>query len=271
MPTPCLAHYGATITEPRVPDDQLGTAPPAGAAAASLAFLAALGFEVRDTNLYPGLGRQWILRRGRPGQRGYLERDVFSSFGADPKIRPAGQTGAPAAGDAVFRLPVDDPEGTMRMLREKGWAEPYMNCDKLFRGPDGMVYEIAPLTGNALTDRTVSIWTDPSALDANADAWQSLFGFRTVSTGSSFYGIAHAHILRRNEPTPVTLQLLTPAKGELLPRASEDIFAQCGYPHFRLGARSKALVKKRGKEVFPDTADVSYVLVGGAYLEVVEA
>ena len=49
------------------------------------------------------------------------------------------------------------------------------------------------------------------------------------------------------------------------------MFAQVGYPHFRLGTKDRKKVKARGKEVFADTGDVSFVLIEGAYLEVVEA
>ena len=51
MTTPCLAHYGVTIAEAAVPDDELATAPPGGDAAAGLEFLTHLGFEPLHTNL----------------------------------------------------------------------------------------------------------------------------------------------------------------------------------------------------------------------------
>ena len=51
---------------------------------------------------------------------------------------------------------------------------------------------------------------------------------------------------------------------------TDDIFAQQGYPHFRLGAPDKSAALAAGEIVFPDTGDVSYLLIEGAYLELVE-
>jgi len=270
MTTPCLAHYGVTVAEPPVADDRLDIDPPGGDAAAGLDFLRWLGFEPVHTNLYAGIGRQWILRRGQVGDPGYLERDLFTSFRADEPYHAGGDT--PRAGDAVFRLPVEDPAATLAGLRQRGWAEPYAGVDgELFRGPDAAVYELAPITGDDAVDRTISLWTDPADVPRAVQTWSQVFGLELIATGQSFHGIADATVLQRRDRGPVTLQLLTPPVGtELLPRVTDDIFAQQGYPHFRLGAPDKAAAQQTGETVFPDTGDVSYLLIEGAYLELVQ-
>jgi hypothetical protein len=270
MTTPCLAHYGVTVAEPLVAADRLDVDPPGGDAAAGLEFLAWLGFVPLHTNLYAGVGRQWILRRGEVGDPGYLERDLFTSFRGD-EAAPAG-TDEPHVGDAIFRLPVEDPAATLASLRERGWAEPYASVTgPLFRGPDATVYELAPITGDDAIDRTISLWTDPETLERAVTTWGEVFALDEVVRGLPFHGIAEATVLRRGGPGPVTLQLLTPLEGSRLqPRVTDDIFAQQGYPHFRLGAPDKAVALEAGERVFPDTGDVSYVLVEGAYLELVE-
>lgn len=267
--TPCLAHYGVTVAEPPVPDDHLDVDPPGGDAAAGLEFLRWLGFVPLHTNLYAGVGRQWILRRGERGEPGYLERDLFTSFRADdPQVAGAD---TPRVGDVVFRLPLDDPAGRLAELRERGWADPYLGSDELFRGPDAALYEPAPITGDGAVDRTISLWTDPARLDDAIDTWGSVFGFEVVGRAASFHGVADATVLRRGGVGPVTLQLLTPGDGTPLePRITDDIFAQHGYPHFRLGAPDKAKALAAGEIVFADTGDVSYLLIEGAYLELVQ-
>lgn len=268
--TPCLAHYGATVAEPLVPDDQLASQAPGGGAAAGLAFLEWLGFVPLFTNLYPQVGRQWIVRRGERGDPGYLERDLFTSFRAGT-VEPA-CTSPARVGDAVFRLPVDDPDAVLTEAVQRGWAAPYLGVlGPLFRGPDATVYELAPITGDDAVDRTISLWTDPATLGRAVDTWTTVFGFEPVASGVSFHGVADATVLRRGGPGPATLQLLTPSRGAALePRVTDDIFAQEAYPHFRLGAPDKAAALAVGEVVFPDTGDVSYVLVEGAYLELVQ-
>ncbi len=267
--TPCLAHYGVTVAEPPVADDALATAPPGGAAAAGLAFLHHLGFQALHTNLYPSVGRQWILRRGARTDPGYIERDLFTSFRAGTVEHAGGST--PRAGDTVFRLPVHDPVATLTDLRARGWAQPYLGVDgPLFVAPDLAVYELAPLTGDPATDRTISLWTNPEVLDRAIAGWCDLYGLELVAKHEPFHGVADATVLRRHANSPLTLQLLTPPAGAALPeRVTDDIFAQEGYPHFRLGAPDKTRALAAGHIVFPDTGDVSYVLFEGAYLELV--
>jgi hypothetical protein len=267
--TPDLAHYGVTVAEPALADDQLAGAAPGGDAADGLDFLTHLGFEPLHTNLYPGIGRQWIVRRGDRGDPGYLERDVFTSFRADGTAIAGDDP--PAVGDAVFRLPVDDPVAMLADLRARGWAEPYLGAQgPLFRGPDAAVYELTAITGDQGIDRTISMWTDPDRLDAAIDVWRSVFALEPMGT-APFHGVAEASVLRRAGEGALTLQLLIPRHGApLAPRVTDDIFAQQGYPHFRLGAADKQAARRAGETVFPDTGDVSYVLVEGAYLELVE-
>ncbi len=266
--TPCLAHYGVTVAEPHVPDDQLATAAPGGMAADGLAFLRYLGFEPLYENLYANVGRQWILRRGQRGDAGYMERDLFTSFRAGEVARAGGAT--PAVGDIVFRLPVADVDATKHGLRERGWAQPYLGAEALFVAPDAAVYELAPITGDDAVDRTISLWTDPATVDRAVATWHDLFGLELVAKGESFHGVADATVLRRVGDGALTLQLLTPVRGApLAPRVTDDIFAQEGYPHFRLGSSDKARALAAGEVVFPDTGDVSYVLIEGAYLELV--
>ena len=268
--TPCLAHYGVTVAEPAVADDELQSAAPGGKAADGLAFLQFLGFEPLYTNLYAGIGRQWILRRGERGDDGYVERDLFTSFRAGT-VEAAGISPA-RVGDAVFRLTVTDPAATLEELTERGWAEPYLGVlGPLFRGPDEAVYELAPISGDEAADRTVSLWTDPSTIDDAIATWSHVFGFEVVDKDADFHGVARAVVLRRDGDGAITLQLLVPADGgPLAERVTDDIFAQAGYPHFRLGASDKPAALAVGETVFPDTGDVSYVLVEGAYLELVE-
>ena len=270
MTTPCLAHYGVTVAEPPVPDHELATAPPGGDAAAGLAFLGHLGFEPLHTNLYAGVGRQWILRRGRIGDPGYVERDLFTSFRADEPVHAGGDPAR--VGDTVFRLPVDDPDAVLADLVGRGWAAPYLGVlGPLFRGPDAAVYELTPITGDDAVDRTISLWTDPAVLDRAVTTWCTMFGLQRARI-TDFHRLATATVLRRRRDSgSLTLQLLTPRAGApLAPRVTADIFAQQGYPHFRLGAADKAAALAAGEVVFPDTGDVSYVLVEGAYLELVE-
>ena len=179
-----------------------------------------LGFVPLHTNLYAGIGRQWILRRGEVGDPGYLERDLFTSFRGD-EAAPAG-TDEPHVGDAIFRLPVDDPAATLAGLRERGWAEPYAGvAGPLFRGPDATVYELAPITGDDAIDRTISLWSDPATVDRAVATWHDVFGLEEVVRGLPFHGIAEATVLRRAWPGPVTLQLLTPLDGSRVATAGD--------------------------------------------------
>ncbi|MEO1065253.1 MAG: hypothetical protein AAFZ07_27880 [Actinomycetota bacterium] len=259
--TPCLAHYGATLAEDPLSDDELHSAPPLGAAADALAFLDFLGFVPLIENRYPSLGRQWILGRGDRSEPAYLERDVFTSFTAGTVDSAAGDH--PAVGDTIVRLPLADPAGTVAELSGRGWATPYAPEPAWFRGPDGMVYEPAPIDADPGVNRMISIWTDPAEVDRISRDYQVLFAFEEIAVDEPVGTAARATVLRRSGVGPVTLRLLTPgprAATVVAPRVTDDIFAQVGYAHFRLGAPDREAVRAAGTEVFPDTGDVSYVL-----------
>jgi hypothetical protein len=274
--TPCLAHYGTTLAEPTITNDELATAPLTGQVADAHRLMDALGFRLLMRNLYPGLGRQWIFARGERGEAGYVEKDQFSSFTARP--RPTGGDQR-HVGDAIFRLPERDPSATRTMLLAEGLATAMPGDPGWVRAVDGQVYELAPLTGNQMDDRVVSVWTDPDDIDAIATDLVQWFGF-APPTRASVSDVATAAVLRRGGGGAATIRLLTPADGSSpMPRwrpnppevpAGQDIFGEQGYSHLRLGAPDRAAVKARFPEVFPDTGDVSYVLVHHLYLELVE-
>ncbi len=269
--TPCLAHYGTTLAEAPIPDDELATAPLTGQVAETHRFLDLLGFEPLVTNLYPGLGRQWIRRRGRRGAPGYVEKDSFSSFTAVE--RPPTADGRPRVGDAIFRLPETDPSETLRRLVGEGVAHPYLGeAGTWFLGPDDQAYELAPVSDDPAENRVISIWTDPADVEHIARRYETLFAFEVLARDLPVGGgRAVAWVLRRGGPGPCTIRLLVPSDGSApAPRWTDDIFREVGYPHFRLGAPSRAAVKEAAPEVFPDTGDVSYVLFEHAYLELVE-
>ena len=269
--TPCLAHYGATLAETPIPDAELHSTRPVGDAAAALEFLAFLGFEPLVENRYPNLGRQWILGRGDRSDPTYLERDVFTSFTAGAVAAAGGDQ--PAVGDTIVRLPLADPAATVAELADRGSVTPYGPETAWFRGPDGMVYEPAAADPDPGVNRMISIWTDPADVDRISADYQTLFAMEEVAVDEPVGTATRATILRRHGHGPITLRLLTPAPGSgrtVAPRASDDIFAQVGYAHFRLGAPDREAVRAAGTEVFPDTGDVSYVLFHHAYLEVVE-
>jgi hypothetical protein len=183
----------------------------------------------------------------------------------------------------IFRLPHRDPQRIWRRLRAEGLVDPLgpANAEAafragrsprlLFRGPDTQRYELAPSAENAVENHAVFIWTHPAALEAALKAYAEEFDLeRSTSSPVDFHGLGEATVLARDR-APVTVGLLTPHPGQALaPRLTDDIFAEVGYSHFRLGSPRKALCKARNREMFPDTGDVSYVLFHEAYLELVE-
>ena len=96
MGTPPIAHFGTTIIEAPPPKgtDQRDV-PKAGALGDQLAFLEALGFAPAMENMYPGMGRQFIWRRGEPDDVNYIELDNFTSYAASD--RPATSGSPPAS------------------------------------------------------------------------------------------------------------------------------------------------------------------------------
>ena len=252
MSTPCLAHYGTTIANEEV---QVGR---------TLAFHRALGMQQMTFTDYPGLGRQWIFRRGIPDDPAYFEKDAFAST---PAVS-APPVGAPRVADTIFRIAVDDPTATLDGLRVAGLvdAEP---ADHVFVGPDAQAYELATTSSDRAANRAIFIWTDPSDLERITADYVRLFGFAVVDDNADFHGLGRVRVLRR-DVSPVTIGLLTPNDGATVaPRLTDDIFALVGYSHFRLGAPDKAAVQACSREAFADTGDVSYVLFNHAYVELV--
>jgi hypothetical protein len=264
--TACLAHYGTTLVEEPIADDALADAPLTGQVAEAHRLMGALGFTLLSRNLYPRLGRQWIFSRGDRSDADYVEKDQFSSFAA--RSRPLG-TSRWHIGDTVFRLPEVDTEASRAKLIDAGLATTIDGTDWL-RAADGQVYELAERSSDAAVNRTISVWTDPAEIDAVVADLCDLFAL-SVQLAGEVNDLADAVVLTRSGVGPVTIRLMTPRHGiQLAPRWSNDIFVEQGYSHLRLGAPDRVAVKARFAEVFPDTGDVSYVLVHHLYLELVE-
>ena len=139
----------------------------------------------------------------------------------------------------------------------------------LFDGPDCQRYELTASSDQPERNHVVYIWTEPDCLEATVADYDKSFGLACSAPIRDFHGIGRVTTLVRAEP-PITIGLLTPAPGEsVAPRFSDDIFAQVGYSHFRLGTAAKEPVLAEHRQVFPDTGDVSYVLFHEAYLELV--
>jgi hypothetical protein len=274
--TPCLAHYGTTLAEPKPPEGtDLATWPISGQCLAAHEFMAALGFVPLITNLYPTLGRQWIFRRGERGDVDYLEKDQFSSWIAGD----APSTTSPRVGDTVFRLPLRDLESWRDVLapfvKEPVWAPGGGTDGNLVMGPDEQWYELTESVELPADNRVISIWTDPADVERIAADYVRCFGMHVVTTDADFHGVGRATVVRRDDPA-VTIQLVhSPA---VQPRWSSpdggspqaDIFLQTGYAHFRLGATDADEVRQVAETVFPDTGDVGYVMFHHAYLELIE-
>lgn len=277
MTTPCLAHYGTTIMEAAPPagTDQADV-PITGALADTLEFLEIFGFEPLTRNLYPGMGRQYIFRRGEPGDADYIEKDSFTSYQA--RLRPA--TAGPRAGDTIFRLPHEEPTLVYRRWQEKGLAEPLSSEEErrflageqaplLLRGPDGQSYELAPVLPDAASNRRIYIWTADDRVEAVAGAYRKHFGLEPVGA-ENFHGMGTVRLLRRESPG-VTVGLLFGGASVVEPRWTDDIFVEAGYSHFRLGALDMGRTRSDAREAFPAAGDVAYVHFEDSYLELVQA
>ncbi len=269
MATPSIAHFGTTLPEDVPPDGAVQIDVPfTGSLARTDRFLQLFGMELLITNMYPGVGRQYIYRRGERSDVDYVEKDTFTSYTSTFAPDP----GAPRVADTVFRLPHPDPravwgaweaEGLVELLHDDGIAV-------LFRGPDHQVYELVPSSDDPVDNHAIFIWTDPGEADVIEKDYDEHFGLQVAERGVDFHGLGDAVLLVRQDP-PVTIGLLTPKTGgRIEPRWTDDVFAQVGYSHFRLGAPDKAKVKAMAPEAFPDTGDVSYVHFHHAYLELVE-
>lgn len=279
--SPCLAHYGTTLIEPPIDNAHIQDAPLVGQVLETARFLESLGFRPKITNIYPGLGRQWITCRGDEGAPDYLEKDSFSSFAASPL--QAESDGRPRSGDVVFRLPEADPATTLDRLRADGYVRNYLDSDgQFFVGPDGATYELAPATDDPAENRTISIWTAAEDVERIAKDYETFFHLTTIARNVAVDGLAcaRAMVLRRTSPGPITIRLLTPGDGrDVAPQIvganfatnpGEDIFTQGGYGHFRLGSPDRDAVRENSRKVFDDTGDVAYSLFHHAYLELVD-
>jgi hypothetical protein len=279
MGTPAIPHFGTTLEEAPPPAGVAqADAPLAGMLGATDRFLRLAGFELLVRNLYPGVGRQYIYRRGRRGDADYLEKDSFTSYVAQ---RPP-PSAEPRVGETIFRLPHADPRGLYRAWRAESLATPLLGARAeaaflagetptlLVLGPDAQRYELAASQPSALENHAIFVWTDPARLAATVDDYAKQFAIAPAGAPEPFHGIATLQRLVRREP-PVTIGLLTPLAGRAIcPRWRDDIFQEVGYSHFRLGSPDKPLVVAHNKRAYPDTGDVSYVMFRESYLELVQ-
>ncbi len=284
MSTPSIAHFGTTLIEaPPPPGVFQSDVPVTGDVARTLDFLSVLGLEPAVRNLYEGVGRQFIWRRGEPRHADYLEVDTFTSYRAVSRPIAAG----PRVGDTIFRVTHDDPQHVYRTWRARGLAMPVgrfeaeadfragRRADILVRGPQGQWFELAQSGPDRALNHAVYIWTDPARVTAVAESYASTFSLTAAESDdaavdSDFHGIAHVRRLRRASPG-ITIGLLTPLPGNAIaPRWSKDIFLEAGYSHFRLGTFDKEATRARTETAFPDGGDVSFVYFEDSYLELVE-
>ena len=278
MATPAIAHFGTTIIEPPPPggvDQQ--HAPIEGALKDTLEFLRLFGFQPHLQNMYPGIGRQYIWRRGTEADPDYVEKDNFTSYTAKPRPPLSG----PRQGDTIFRLTHADPRRVLAAWQAKGLVSVADGSATqafadgledwlLLRGPDGQEYELGPTQPTRRENHCVYIWTQPSDLADTAQAFINHFGL-TEAGSARFHEIAEVSLLGRTEPG-VTVGLLTPLDGsELAPRWTEDIFVEAGYSHYRLGATDQTRTVAASREAFPPGGDVAFVYFRDSYLELVQA
>ena len=276
MRTPSIAHYGITIAEPAPPEgsDQRSV-PITGTLAQNLEFLRVLGFEPHVENFYPGIGRQYIWRRGRADDADYIEQDNFTSYTATP--RP--MTPGPRQGDTVFRLTHREPVATLRALRAAGLvqvdaaaADAFERGERawlLLASPSGQQYEFGMTAETAAANHRVYVWTADAEVDRICTQYRRHFGL-VHAESADFHGIGRVELLQRAAPG-VSIGLLHHPVAGLSPRWSEDIFGEAGYTHFRLGAIDKAETEAASRQAFPPGGDVSFVYFEDSYLELVQA
>lgn len=276
MGTPSVAHFGTTIVETAPPDgvDQQDV-PITGALRDTLRFLELFGFEPLMRNLYPGMGRQYIWRRGDPSDADYIEKDSFTSYRAQARPPSSG----PRVGDTVFRLTHRDPVGMWQAWQAEGLGRP-LPADAeaefvagrtpwlLLEGPDGQCYELGPSQTEAADNHRVYVWTASANVDAVAAAYVQHFGMQDYGV-EAFHEQGNARILRRAAPG-VTVALLHRSQ-DVEPRWTDDIFLEAGYSHFRLGALDMPRTASSCREAFPAAGDVAFVYFEDSYLELVQA
>jgi len=278
MGSPAIAHYGTTIIEAPPPAGSLQRdIPHTGALAGTLRLLEILGFEPLIENMYEGVGRQYIRRRGRITDPDYIEFDAFTSYRAVE--RPASDR--PRVGDTIFRITHRTPAQVFETARREGLvtaagnpsdAKSFMAGARdwlLVRGPNGQLMEFGPTQPTRAGNHTIYIWTDPASLQATSGDFQAQFGLCEAGT-FDFHGIGNGLWLRRDRPG-ITIGLLTPLPGERIdPRWTDDIFREAGYSHYRMGSPDKARTLGASHEAFPDGGDVSFVYFRDSYLELVQ-
>ena len=277
MGTPAIAHFGITISEAPAPAgvDQR-TIAITGALQGQLEFLRVLGFQPHIENFLPGIGRQYIWRRGSVGDVDYIEQDNFTSYTAT--ARPA--TAGPRQGDAIFRLTHRDPISVFRTLRAQGLIEvdatqaaEFEHRDRdwiLLSAPSGQRYELGATAPTAAGNHVAYVWTAAADVSRVQAEYQAHFGL-IHSAAQDFHGLARVELLTRDAPGATVGLLHSPTTAALSPRWSEDIFAEAGYPHFRLGAIDKLGTEATARQAFPPGGDVSYVYFADSYLELVQA
>lgn len=276
--SPSIAHYGTTIIEspPREGEVQKDI-PQAGALDGTLRLLNLFGFEPLIENMYPGVGRQYIRRRGKPTDPDYVEFDAFTSYRAVE--RPT--TDGPRVGDTIFRLTHADPVSVFRKAMAQHLVtttadtatiaafERGEHATLLVRGPNGQGLELARTAPKRPDNHVIYIWTEASALDATAEDFCSQFHM-TRGQSERFHDLGNVLRLRRERPG-ITIGLLTPRPGlKLSARWSDDIFLEAGYSHFRMGSPDKTRTLAASRQAFPDGGDVSFVYFRDSYLELVQ-
>tara|TARA_A100001037_G_scaffold306672_2_gene353892 strand:+ start:6699 stop:7535 length:837 start_codon:yes stop_codon:yes gene_type:complete len=276
MATPSIAHFGTTIIEAPPPEGvEQRDVPIEGALKNTLRFLEIFGFQPLIENFYPGMGRQYIWRRGEPGDVDYIEKDNFTSYRAEQ--RPANER--PRVGDTVFRLTHSDPVGMWLKWCEEGLvraaddaiAEDFVAGRTewlLLTGPDGQHYELGPTQPTAAQNHLIYVWTAKADLEDVAIAYREHFGLEQGGR-EDFHGLGQVRLLRRAEPG-VTVGLIC-RDDDVEPRWTDDIFVEAGYSHFRLGAVDMARTVDATREAFPSAGDVAFVYFKDSYLELVQA
>lgn len=275
MRTPSIAHYGVTISE-MAPDPgvEQKDAPILGALRGGLEFFRHFGFEPHVTNYYPGVGRQYIWRRGNSDDVDYVEMDNFTSYSAKP--RPV--TPGPRQGDTIFRLTHSDVRRVFRELKiakliqydeQAGGAfECGAQESVLVDAANGQRYEMTHTQPTTADNNVVYIWSATAEIQRICGNYQTHFGLRHIGS-TDFHGIGRVELLRREQPG-ISIGLLHSSPHGLSPRFSEDIFGEAGYSHFRLGAPNKTLTETSSRQAFPPTGDVSYIYFEDSYLELVQ-
>lgn len=269
-----IAHFGTTLMEsPPAEGEDQASIPMTGDLSRTDEFLRILGAEVYIKNMYPGVGRQYIYRRGTPNDPDYFEKDTFTSYVAERVPDP----GAPRVGETIFRLPHPDAIDVAKTLMEAGLIAPRSSWDEfvagrsdrlLFEGPDLQRYELSQSTGVRAENHRVYIWTDTAELQSHKTGYAEEFGIHFAGT-EPFYNLGTAHLLHRDDPG-ITIALVT-REEPLSPKHSFDIFKDAGYSHFRLGSPNKERVLQVSEEAFPDGGGpVSYVHFQNSYLELVQ-